>query len=152
MLGASGEAGASQREATASLTTAPLGKENLLGGFFVVFFWFGVFFIFFFFFAAWDCYQEGWHKPGGCAEPRWQLEHALAGLCSPGLASPQGVRIPTVKTGGDRRLVQEASALLGGACVFCLCNGEVNKQRGKPVWKQKLALGEQLGLVHMMLH
>jgi len=33
MLGASGVAGPSQQEATASLTMAPSEKENLLGGF-----------------------------------------------------------------------------------------------------------------------
>jgi len=46
-----------------------------------------------------------------------------------------------------RQLAQEASTLLGGACVFaCVMNGKVNEQRGKPVRKQKLALGEQLRL------
>lgn len=41
--------------------------------------------------------------------------------------------------------MQEASAA-GWSEHFRLCNGEVNKQRGKPVWKQKLALDKLLSL------
>lgn len=44
-----------------------------------------------------------------------------------------------------RQLVQEASAA-GWSERFRLCNGEVNQQRGKPVWKQKLALDKLLSL------
>lgn len=44
-----------------------------------------------------------------------------------------------------RPLVQEASAA-GWSERFRLCNGEVNKHRGKPVWKQKLALDKLLSL------
>lgn len=41
--------------------------------------------------------------------------------------------------------MQEVSTA-GWSERFCLCNGEVNQQRGKPVWKQKLALEKLLSL------
>lgn len=44
-----------------------------------------------------------------------------------------------------KQLVQEVSAA-GWSERFRLCNGEVNQQRGKTVWKQKLALDKLLSL------
>lgn len=44
-------------------------------------------------------------REAGSSQESWHSEHMFAGLHSPGLASPRGVRIPTVKTRG-----------LGGLC------------------------------------
>lgn len=115
MLGASSEAGARQRQATASLTTAPLGKENALGGYF---------------FCSVGLLPER-------LAPAGRLRRAAPAIGAPACRVVfTWFGIPTRcpdshgKNRRVRRLVQETSAA-GWSVHFCLCNGEVKQQRGK---------------------
>lgn len=103
MLGASSEAGVSQRAATVSLLMAPLGKENLLGG--VIFCSAGL--------LPGRLVRAGrLHRATLAigAHARWVVLtwFGISTRCPDSHGKKQRVR----------QLVQEASALLGGACVF----------------------------------
>lgn len=128
MLGANWEAGASQQEATASLVM--LFWETLLGGI---------------------LFCSGGLLPGSLIEARRPCGAELAAAAQVHWAVLTCSGIPTRcpnshgKIRRVRQLVQEASAAGWSECSR-LCNGQVNQQRGKPVWKQKLALDKLLSL------
>lgn len=130
VLGASREARASQHEATASLVMLFWEKKTLLGE---DLFCSGVLFAGRLIEARRSCGAE----LASAAQAHW-VELTCSGI---------PMRCPNShgKIWRVRQLVQEASAA-GWSERFCLCNGEVNQQRGKPVWKQKLALDKLLSL------
>lgn len=104
MLGTSRKSGASQQEVTASLTTAPLGKENLLGG--------------------WGFFCSTGLLLGRLVQARRLCGAVLATGAHACWVVLTWFGIPTRcpdSHGKNRRvrwLVQEASILLGGACIF----------------------------------
>lgn len=127
MLGANREAGASQQGATASL---------------VMLFWET---------AGRDLFCSGGLLPGSLIEARRPCGAELATAAQVHWAvltcSGNPTRCPNShgKIRRVRQLVQEASAA-GWSERSRLCNGQVNQQRGKPVWKPKLALDKLLSL------